>query len=191
MLQAETTRQWTFDSLAQADRAELEQVLLTGTAPDLEQLEGWIYCGWNHEWVGRLSGEKFKKGFRKKDGRPFGYNEIVRQDRQGHRGEWKVKMKGGRPRQVGYFSVSLVADEPPQRLDRPYRHLGHFNYDVGMNTWLNLPFRVIRDFVVLPNPGDHSLMLCKAYFQLGFPWLNVFYCYFLLGHRQKIEFEPW
>lgn len=182
---------WTFETLAEADRRTLEKVLLTGTAPDLEQLNGYIYCGWNHEWVGRLSGEKFKKGFRKKDGRNLGYNEIVRQDRQGFRGDWDVKMRDGRPIQVGYFRVSLVKDEPPQRLYRPYTHLGHFNYDVERNRWLNFPFRVIRDFVVLPNPGDHSLMLCKAYFQLGFSWLNLFYCYFLLGHRQEIEHEPW
>ena len=50
---------------------------------------------------------------------------------------------------------------------------------------------MIRDFVVLPNPGDHGLMLCKAYLQFGFKWANVFYCYFLLGHREEIEFEPW
>lgn len=97
----------------------------------------------------------------------------------------------GRPVQVGYFRVSLVRDEPPQSLNRPYRHRGHLNYNVPMNTRLNLPFRVIRDFAVLPNPDDHRLILCKADFQLGFRWLDLFYCYFLLGHRQEIEFEPW
>lgn len=191
MLDTETTTSWTFDSLARADRKALEEVLLTGAAPDLEELNGWIYCGWNHEWVGRLSGEKFKKGFRKKDGRNMGYNELVRQDGQGHDGEWKVRMKDGRPRQLGYFRVALVEDEPAEPLNRPYRHTGHFNYDVPINTGLNLPFRVIRDYVVLPNPGDHSLMLCKAFFQFGFEWANIFYCYFLLGHRQEIRFEPW
>ena len=84
-----------------------------------------------------------------------------------------------------------MADEPPEKLYRPYRHAGHFNYNVPLNKWRNLPFRVIRDFVVLPNPGDHGLMLCKAYLQFGFKWANVFYCYFLLGHREEIEFEPW
>ncbi len=42
------TRLWTFETLAQADPATLENVLLTGTAPDLKQLNGYIYCGWNH-----------------------------------------------------------------------------------------------------------------------------------------------
>jgi hypothetical protein len=182
---------WTFETLAQADRPTLEQVLRTGTAPDLEQLNGYIYCGWNHEWVSVISGRKFKKGFRKKDGRNFGYNEIVLQDNQGYGGEWEVKMRDGRPIQLGYFRVSPVADEPRQRLYEPYQHLASFNYAVPDNTGKNLIFRMIRDVVVLPNPGDHSLMLCKAYFQIGFSWLNIFYCYFLLGHREEIEFEPW
>jgi hypothetical protein len=181
---------WTFETLAQADKPTLEAVLLTGTAPDFEQTEGYIYCGWNHEWVAVLSGRKFKKGFRKKDGRYFGYNETVHQDGQGYGGEWAVKTRDGHPHQLGFFRVSLVRDEPPERLSEPYRHLGHFNYDVEMDTGLNRPFRVIRDFVVVPNPGDHTLMLCKAYFQLGFKWLNLFYCYFLLGRREPIVFEP-
>ena len=180
---------WTFESLAEADRDKLEEVVRTGTPPEYDRLEGFIYCGWNHEWVGRLSGEKFKKGFRRKDGRTLGYNEICRQDRQRYRGDWEVKLRNGRPIQVGYFRVGLIEDEPEQKLYRPYRHAGHFNYNVDLNTWRNLPFRVIRDMVVLPNPGDHELLLCKAYFQLAF--LHVFYCYFLLGHRQPIEHEPW
>lgn len=183
---------WTFETLAQADRAALEQLLLTGTPPDPEQLEGYIYCGWNHEWVGKLSGEKFKKGFRKRDGRNLGYNEIVRQDRQGYRGEWEVKMRKGRPIQLGYFRVSRVADEPPEPLYSRYPNAGHLNYAVDENRGLrNRFFRVIRDFSVLANPDDHGLILCKAYFQLGFKWANLFYCYFLLGHRRPIEYEPW
>jgi hypothetical protein len=180
---------WTYETLAQADRATLENVLLTGTPPDPEQLNGYIYCGWNHEWIGKLSGEKFKKGFHKRNGKNYGYNEMCYQDGDKFRGAWKVRMINGRPIQLGYFRVGLVKDEPPQPLYRPYQHLGHFNYNVDIDQGLNLPFRLIRDFVVLPNPGDHTLMLCKAYIQV-FPWLNFFYCYFLLGHRQPIEYEP-
>ena len=88
MLQTEA---WTYDTLAECSRKQLEEILLTGTAPDPDELEGHIYCGWNHEWVGTLSGRKFKKGFRRREGRPFGYNELVHQDRDGHSGEWKVE----------------------------------------------------------------------------------------------------
>jgi hypothetical protein len=162
----------------------------SGAPPDFEQTEGYIYCGWNHEWVSVLSGRKFKKGFRNKDGRSFGYNHIVIQDNQGYQGDWELKLQDGKPRALGFFRVGPVSAEPPQHLYQRYPETGHFNYNVAENTGLNFPFRVIRDFVVLPNPGDHELMLCKAYFQLGFKWLNLFYCYFLLGHREPIAFEP-
>jgi hypothetical protein len=180
---------WTFETLAEADRDKLEEVVRAGDPPEYDQVEGYIYCGWNHEWVGRLSGEKFKKGFRRRDERMLGYNEICRQDGDRYKGEWDVKLKNGRPIQVGYFRVGRIENEPRQKLYAPYGSAGHFNYNVDLNTGRNLPFRVIRDMVVLPNPGDHDLMLAKAYFQVGF--LHLFYCYFLLGHRQPIEHEPW
>jgi hypothetical protein len=186
------TEPWTYETLAATDRATLEQVILTGTAPDFSQTEGYIYCGWNHEWVGALSGRKFKKGFRRKNGGWFGYNHMCKQDGKGYRGEWKERRIGGKVHHMGFFRVGQIADEPPQKLYVPYQHCGTFNYSVRENTWLNFPFRIIRDMVVLPNPGDHELMLCKAYFQLGHKSLNLFYCYFLLGHRRPIELEaPW
>lgn len=180
---------WTFETLAAADRARLEDVLRAGTAPDPEQLDGWSYRGFNHEPIAKLSGVKFKKSFDKMDGESFGYNELVRQDNRGYRGEWEPKLKDGRPRRIGYFRVARLADRPPERLYRHYRHLALLDYNVSLNTGLNLPLRVIRDVVALPNPGDHGVVLGKAYLQLGFPWLSVFYSYFVLGHRERIEAE--
>ncbi len=183
---------WTYETLAQVSGDELEKILLTGTPPDIEQLNGYIYCGWNHEWIGNLSGKKFKKGFMKKNGRNFGYNELVIQDGKEYLGEWKQQITGnGKPEQLGYFRTSYIKDEPPTKLYEPYKHLAHFNYDIpNMHKWYLSFFRVIRDFVVCPNPGDNTLMLCKAYLRV-FPFLNIFYCYFLLGHREKIKYLPW
>ncbi|MGA9121081.1 MAG: hypothetical protein WB699_17080 [Bacteroidota bacterium] len=183
---------WTYESLAKASSEELENILRTGTAPDLEQLNGYIYCGWNHEWIGNLSGKKFKKGFKKKDGSNFGYNETVIQDKDGFRGEWKQNVPaGGTPTQLGYFRTAYVRDEPPMNIARPYPQLGFFDYDIPhMHKWYLSFFKVIRDFVVLPNPGDNSLLLCKAYLRV-FPFLNIFYCYFQLGHREPIKYQPW
>ena len=99
-------------------------------------------------------------------------------------------MQNGQPQQLGYFRCAMTRDEPPEQLYAPYLHTAHFNYDLAdLNTGFNVVFRPVRDFVVLPNPGDHTLMLCKAYFHLG-PSTDVFYCYFLLGHREKITFFP-
>jgi hypothetical protein len=167
---------WTFETLAEADRQSLEEVMLSGSPPDFEQLEGYSYRGWNQQRIARVSGEKFKKAFRSKDGRRLGYNEVVRQDGKRWRGEWEVKTKDGRPIQIGYFEVS------------PANNSVLFDYNVELNTGRNFPLRVIRDFAVLPNPGDHDVLLGKAYLQLG---LRVFYSYFVLGHRQQIAHEPW
>jgi len=183
---------WTYDSLAQASSAELESILLTGKPPDLEQLNGFIYYGWNHEWIGNLSGKKFKKGFMKKDGGNFGYNEIVIQDKTGYAGEWNQHINSdGKPTQLGYFRTSYVRNEPPVRLNERYLNLGYFDYDIPhMHKWYLSFFKVIRDFVVLPNEGDNTLLLCKAYLRV-FPFLNIFYCYFQLGRREPIKYLPW
>ena len=101
------TEAWTYETLAACSRKQLEQILLTGTAPDPEQLEGYIYCGWNHEWVGTLSGRKFKKGFRKREGRPFGFNEICEQN-------------GAAP---VCSTISLKPNGRPSRLWKPFLNL--------------------------------------------------------------------
>ena len=185
------SEKWTYETLAQADKATLENILLTCKPPDIEQLNGYIYCGWNHELFGRLlSGEKFKKGFYKKDGMNCGYNETVIQDHKKYLGQWEVGLHKVRPNQLGYFRVSYVKDEPETKLNHPYRHLVSFNYKVPFHKWYLIFFATIRDFVVLPNEGDHSLMLCKAYIRFSDNF-SFFYCYFLLGHRQEIRYLPW
>jgi hypothetical protein len=183
---------WTFETLAEADRANLEEVVRAGTATEYDQLEGYNYRGWNHERVSRLTGEKFKKEFRRKGERKVGYNEVCHQDGKGYRGEWRAKLKNGRPVRIGHYRVGLANDEPRRPPYRDYTNAALFDYNVDLNNTLrNIPLRVIRDIVVLPNPGDHELMLGKAYLQLGFRWINVFYTYFVLGHRERIEHEPW
>ena len=119
-----------------------------------------------------------------------GYNETVIQDHQKYLGQWEVGLHKVRPNQIGYFRVGYVKDEPPTKLNAPYRHLVTFSYDVPYHKWYLIFFSLIRDFVVLPNPGDHNLLLCKAYLHFSNSF-NVFYCYFLLGHKQPIRYLPW
>lgn len=182
---------WTYETLAQADRPTLENILRTGKPPDIDQLNGYIYCGWNHEAFGRLlSGTKFKKGFWKKDGADSGYNETVNYDGQKYLGQWEVGLHKVRPNQLGYFKVGYVRDTPTTKLNAPYRNLVTFDYSVPYHKWYLQFFMLIRDFVVLPNEDDHSLMLCKAYLRFSENF-HIFYCYFLLGHRQEIRYLPW
>lgn len=178
---------WTFESLAAVDKQKLEEVLRAGTAPRFEELEGYTYRGWNHEPISRLSGKKFKKVFYRRDGEPYGHNLQIHQDSKGYGGEWRPKLKDGRPIEIGYYRVGLAEDESPKGPYGRYPHTGLLNYDVGRNAGLHVVLRVIRDFVVSPNPGDHGLVLGKAYLQFGFPWLSCFYSYFVLGHREPSE----
>jgi len=54
-----------------------------------------------------------------------------------------------------------------------------------MPRW-NVPLRSIRDYIGLPNAGDHSLLLGKAYLQVT-PRLALFASYFVLGHPQTVD----
>jgi hypothetical protein len=174
---------WTFEMLAQADRKTLEEVLLAAHAPDPAQLTGCVYNGYNHERLARLSGEKFRKAFYQQEHMLYGFNQVVLQDKQHYRGEWRTQMKEGKPTRLGFYRVTLAKDEPLQKRSARYRHLAYFNYNIDLNPrWL----RSIRDYVGLPNEGDHSLLLGKAYLQVT-PWLTIFASYFLLGHPQTLD----
>jgi hypothetical protein len=177
---------WTYELLAQADRKTLEDVLMAATAPDPAQLNGYVYDGYNHDGLAHLVAEKFRKAFYQQDHLPHGFNQVVMQDRQHYTGEWRVRLNHGKPAVQGFYRVTFVKDEPLQKLSAPYEHLVYFNYNIDLNPRWNAPMRSIRDYVGLPNAGDHSLLLGKAYVQLA-PRLTLFASYFILGHPQALD----
>ena len=177
---------WTFESLAQADRKTLEAVLLAATAPDPAQLAGSVYNGYNHEPLAQLVAQKFRKAFYQKDHLLHGYNQVVIQNGQHFRGEWRVRMKQGKSAVQGFYRVTFVKDEPAREIWAPYAHLAYFNYNSDLNPRWNVPMRSTRDYVGLPNEGDHSLLLGKAYLRIA-PGLHLFASYFILGHPQTLD----
>jgi hypothetical protein len=179
---------WTFEMLAQADRKTLEDVLLAAYAPDAAQLNGYVYDGYNHDGLAHLGVEKFRKAFYQQDHTLYGFNQVVMQDRQHYTGEWRVRMNHGKPALQGFYRVTFVKDELPQKYSAPYEHLVYFNYNIDLNPRWNVAMRSIRDYVGLPNEGDHSLLLGKAYLQLA-PQLTIFASYFILGHPQTLDGE--
>jgi hypothetical protein len=176
---------WTFEMLAQADRKTLEEVLLAAQAPDLEQLAGRVYDGYNHEWFGQLPGEKFRKAFYQQEQGLYGFNQVVAQDGQHDRGEWRTRMKDGKPAQLGFYRVTFVRDEARQQ-HSAYKHLAYFSYGIDLNPRWNVAVRSIRDYVGLPNLEDHSLLLGKAYVQVA-RGLAIFASYFVLGHPKALD----
>jgi len=179
---------WTFEMLAQADRKTLEDVLLAAHAPDPAQLNGHVYDGYNHDGLAHLAVEKFRKAFYQQEHALYGFNQVVLQDRQHYRGAWRVRMNHGKPAVQGFYRVTFVKDEPPQKYSAPYEHLLCFNYHSDLNPRWNVAMRSIRDYVGLPNEGDHSLLLGKAYLRLA-PRLTLFASYFILGHPQTLDGE--
>ena len=137
----------TWEQLIGAHRTVLEELMRTAATPDPRKLVGHTYRGLNSGLVPRVTGEKFKKVFREVDGQPFGHNLLVHQKRDG----WQLKTKNGSAVQIGWFSV------------RPDGRFVRFDYNVQQNSGLNLPLRGIQDFLVLPNPGDHTLLLGRAH----------------------------
>src|SRR6266567_3999616 len=99
---------WTFETLAQADSRTLENVLLTAQAPTLAQLADHVYDGYNHDWLGQLPGEKFRKAFFQQEHTLYGFNQVVIQDGQHYRGEWRVQMKNNKPVLRGFYHVTFV-----------------------------------------------------------------------------------
>ncbi len=177
---------WTFEALAQADRKTLEKVLLAASAPDPAQLAGYVYDGYNHEPLAQLVAQKFRKAFYQQERLLHGYNQMVMQDGQHFTGEWRVRMKQGKPAVQGFYRVTFAKDEPAREVWAAYAHLAYLNYNIDLNPRWNVPMRSIRDYVGLPNAGDHSLLLGKAYLRIA-PGLTLFASYFVLGHPQTLD----
>jgi hypothetical protein len=126
---------WTWESLTSAGRGTLEEVFERGATPDIDAMLGHTYDGLNIGLVTRLTGERFQKLFYLRDGQPFGHN---------------IQVKGGRPVELGWYRV------------RPDGRTARIDYNVGQNSGLHVALRALQDRIVLPNPGDHELVLGDA-----------------------------
>jgi hypothetical protein len=126
---------WTWDTLTTAGGAAYRELMRTGDTPDPGRIVGHTFRGLNRGLLPKLTGERFQKVFVTEDGDPFGHNIVDRR---------------GRPVELGWFRVGSSG--------RAMR----FDYNEGRNRGLYLPLRGLKDDVVLPNPGDHDLLLGRA-----------------------------
>jgi hypothetical protein len=138
---------WTWDSLTTADKGTLKRVFEEGATPDIEQLLDGTYDGLNIGLLTRLTGRRFKKLFYLRDGEPFGHN---------------IQEKRGRPVELGWYRV------------RPDGRAVRIDYNVKENRGLYVVLRALQDRIVLPNPGDHELVLGEA------KYLGLRVAYFVL-----------
>ena len=143
--------------------AELDEIFLRGTVPNLDEMIGWVFRGTNTPAWARIAGiKKFMKGFwRDRAGRAYGYNQPAVQNSLYE--PWIAKPSDAEPKRFGFYSVDPV---DPESIDNAYLHAILLNYGRGGNPPWD-PSSGLRDYLVQVEPDDPNLLLGKAYFALG------------------------
>lgn len=155
---------------------ELDALMAAGRAPSPESLAGWEFRGWNHPRALALLGiRKFVKGFFAGDGLE-GYNRPPRQD--GFDAEWTG---AGKP--FGFYRVGAPA-APDLKLTSALL----LDYGASPRNAFWKPERLLRDYLVQPDPDEPDVLLGLATLALGpaRPATN----YFLLERMAKAEWRP-
>ena len=178
---------YTYEGLAKMADAELEEIFKEGATPKFEDLVGWEFKGWNVPRITRVLGfQKFKKGFFLDAGQTIdgfevsGYNVKVAQNKLDE--PWTAKPSEQSPKRFGFYLVYKVR---PEERDNLYRNALLLNYGKGKNPWWE-PARLLRDYLVQPDPENNDLFLGKAYIALG-PW-RVFPSFFIIERYNESNY---
>jgi len=163
----------TYLILASSDNQTLERYMQQGLQPDPEKLAGWEFKGFNSLDLTTILGfRKFKKGFYRDGDLLRGYNVKVRQN--GLVDPWIDVTKKGKSIKHGWYDVYPVRAEEKDNL---YPNALLLNYASKRNPLYD-PSRVLRDYLVQPDPKNPDLYLGKAYLALGTK--RIFVSYFIL-----------
>ncbi len=154
-----------YEALCGSSNEALDQVMLQGTMPDIDQLDGWEFRGYNVNPVTELiRARKFKKGFYLDPADPSvsrGYNVKVRQN--GLLNPWIDQLQDGQPVRHALYAVYPVRSNEKDNL---FPNALMLNYGMGQNPPLD-PSRVLRDYLVQVTPDNPDLCLGKAYTAIG------------------------
>ncbi len=151
-----------FLELAGKKPGELEAAMRAGAMPSLDSLAGFEFRGYNTPAFTALLGiRKFVKGFFRSPRGLEGYNVPARQN--GLDGEWLHKPSAESPKRFGFYVVAPVSD---QSRDALYPNAALIDYAASERNARWRPERLLRDYLVQPDPSDPDLFLGKAYLAL-------------------------
>lgn len=160
----------TYAELTAMSKTQLDSVFTQGATPRITELAGWEWRGWNEPFFTKLLGiKKFIKGFFESGEGVEGYNIPVRQG--GFAEPWTKK---GKP--FGFYRVS------------PEGSSLLLDYGASPRNPFWRPERLIRDYLVQPDPANGDILLGRAYLQLCGP--RVFSNYFILERLARTEWKP-
>ncbi len=152
-----------FTELAQSDNAALEKILQSAYAPDVEMVVGFEWRGYNvstlTSWLGI---QKFIKGFFVSGDGVEGYNIPVQQNAL--TSAWIAKPSPAHPKRYAFFCVSRVKSET---VDRLYPNALLLDYGASTRNPRFAVERILRDYLVQPDPANPNLLLGKAYLAIG------------------------
>jgi hypothetical protein len=174
-----------YEDLCQMRDSELESIFRAGKTPEKKNLVGYEFRGYNTPMITELLGfRKFKKGFFLAEGQSedgleiMGFNVLVVQN--GLYGKWLALPSEHAPKRYGFYRVYEVR---PYERDNKYTNALLLNYGIPRNGLH--PARLLRDYLVQPDPNNIDLYLGRAYFALGA--LRVFPSFFVLERYNRIE----
>jgi hypothetical protein len=172
----------TYEELCVASDSELERLLIGGFLPELDELAGWEFRGYNTGQSAELiRARKFKKGFHRDPADPHalrGYNVVVRQN--GLPNPWIEVLRHGEPIRHALYLVHPVR---PGDRDSSYPRALLLDYGRGHNPPLH-PARALRDYVARIYRHNTDLYLGKAYGAIG--RLRIPLGYFVLERYNQV-----
>lgn len=168
-----------FLRLARAPARDLEQLVRSSAAPDLDALVGFEWAGFNTPVTSTLLGiRKFIKVFERGPQGVEGYNMRAAGTRLDE--PW---VRRGRVRADGKIGFYLVT--PPDTRRGAYPNAALIDYGARPDQmWIA---RAIDDYLVQPDTSEPLVLLGKAYFTFG--TVHVPAGYFLLERLRPIADE--